>query len=296
MPVAFFGILLAIAAEPATHAGQVQSKTATGPEIATRVKANLVSLFSTDDYPPEAWRNGEQGTVGVRLTVDATGKVADCVVLLSSGSPALDVQTCRILWSRAQFVPARDAKGNAVQDTYTQRIRWELPTTNRGDVEEQFSRFILTVDAEKTIVDCRFEASPDWQKEDSGCTDFIERMRNLVTYAPDTIDFTGKDLILETQHRVGRADSGIELGEREGETSLAVSRLYLAIDSAGKVKSCSRDSWGPVRSDRMTVGCGAAELWQFHALPAAETNRNDRELTVVNAIYLRPKLPAAAGN
>lgn len=265
------------------------------PEIATRARANLVSLFSTDDYPPEAWRNGEEGMVAVRLTVDPNGKVADCVVTISSGFPSLDVQTCRIIWMRAQFIPARDAEGAAVQDTYNQRIRWELPKGSPGEIEEQYSRFILTIDATKSVLDCRFEASPDWQKDDSGCAKVVEHMRRLVASAPEWIEFSGKQLVLEVQHRVGDPQGGIELGERAGETSLALSRLYLTIEPGGKVKSCSRDSWGAVRAEAW-MGCGAAERWQFEKLPDNEANKSDRQLTIVNAIYLQRPATDAPGD
>ena len=40
---------------------------------AARAKANLSSLFSTDDYPQSAIRNEEQGTTSVRLTVSTDG-------------------------------------------------------------------------------------------------------------------------------------------------------------------------------------------------------------------------------
>lgn len=275
-------------ASPATAAehAAVGGELSPDPETATRARANLVSLFSTDDYPPEAWRNGEQGTVAVKLTVGPDGKVADCIVTHSSGSPSLDVQTCRILWTRAQFSPARDAEGNPVRDTYNQRIRWELPTGSPVEVEEQFFRYILIVDAKKAILSCRYESSPDWQRGDSACSEFIERVRHLVTSAPEWIDFSGKEMVMETQHRVGEPQGGTDLGERPGERSIALSRLYLTIDGGGKVKSCSRDSWGAVREGPW-IACGAAERWQFEGLPKEESNKSDRQMTIVNAIYLR---------
>lgn len=92
-----------------------------------RAKANLVQLFSTDDYPMEAIRNNQQGTVGYRLTVNRRGRVSDCAIVQSSGSKILDEQTCRILSNRARFQPARDVNGKRIGDTYSGRIRWELP-------------------------------------------------------------------------------------------------------------------------------------------------------------------------
>ena len=94
---------------------------------AAKAKANLTSLFSTDDYPQSAIRNEEQGTTAVRLSIGPDGRVSDCSVTASSGSGALDSATCNILKRRARFTPAKDQAGNPTSDTFSQRIRWELP-------------------------------------------------------------------------------------------------------------------------------------------------------------------------
>jgi protein TonB len=95
---------------------------------AAKARANLASLFSTDDYPQSAIRNEEQGTTAVRLTVGPDGRVSDCSITSSSGSSALDSATCNILRRRARFTPAKDQAGNPISDSYSQRIRWELPS------------------------------------------------------------------------------------------------------------------------------------------------------------------------
>lgn len=94
---------------------------------AARARGNLLSLFSTDDYPQSAIRNEEQGTTSVRLTIGTDGRVSACSITGSSGSAALDNATCNILRRRARFTPAKDQAGNPISDTYSQRIRWELP-------------------------------------------------------------------------------------------------------------------------------------------------------------------------
>ena len=90
-------------------------------------RGNLVGLFSADDYPVEALRKNEQGTVVARLQIDRKGRVSDCTLLQSSGSRALDMATCDILSRRARFTPARNSDGHAVPDTYDQRVMWRLP-------------------------------------------------------------------------------------------------------------------------------------------------------------------------
>ena len=94
---------------------------------AARAKANLNSLFSTDDYPQSAIRNEEQGTTAVRLGVGTDGRVTDCSITSSSGSTALDNATCSIIRRRARYTPAQDQAGNPISGSDSARIRWELP-------------------------------------------------------------------------------------------------------------------------------------------------------------------------
>jgi TonB family protein len=98
-----------------------------GKEQRARANSNLVSLFSSDDYPASAVRAREQGAVGFRLDVDKAGRVAGCTITSSSGSPALDSATCRLLAARARFTPARDRKGRPVPDSMAGRIVWRMP-------------------------------------------------------------------------------------------------------------------------------------------------------------------------
>lgn len=92
-----------------------------------KAKGDLRSLITGDDYPSSAQRNEEEGTVRVRLTVGANGRVTDCSVSQSSGSSALDSATCRLLRSRARFTAAVDNQGNPTTDTITSPpIVWRL--------------------------------------------------------------------------------------------------------------------------------------------------------------------------
>ena len=96
------------------------------PAPAEAARGNLMNLFTGDDYPIEALRNEEQGTVAVSLQIDTQGRVSRCTVSSTSGSDALDRTTCEILRSRARFTPATDTEGHPVPDVYSQRITWRL--------------------------------------------------------------------------------------------------------------------------------------------------------------------------
>jgi protein TonB len=92
----------------------------------TSVRGSLSGLFSGDDYPSAALDANEQGSVRVRVEIDRQGRVSSCQVVESSGHSSLDIATCRIVQSRAHFLPARDANGNPVVSSYSQSIKWQI--------------------------------------------------------------------------------------------------------------------------------------------------------------------------
>lgn len=94
------------------------------PARHARARADLQSYFFTGDYPREAMRLSQEGTVGFQLDVSPEGRVNLCRVVSSSGSELLDVRTCEILLVRARFEPARDEAGNAVPDIISARVTW----------------------------------------------------------------------------------------------------------------------------------------------------------------------------
>lgn len=99
----------------------------TGPSPAIP-RGNPASWSSTNDYPTRALREERSGTTAFRVTVGVDGRVTDCTIVGSSGSPDLDEATCSNVTGRARFTPATDTEGNPTTGTYTNRIRWIIPS------------------------------------------------------------------------------------------------------------------------------------------------------------------------
>ncbi|MBX7541415.1 energy transducer TonB [Qipengyuania sp. GH29] len=79
------------------------------------------------DYPSSAIRREEAGTVTMRISIGANGRVEACSVTGSSGSSALDQAACRGMQRYARYNPALNAAGDPIPATTTQSIRYVLP-------------------------------------------------------------------------------------------------------------------------------------------------------------------------
>lgn len=90
-------------------------------------RVSLASLLGDSDYPAAALRAGHEGSTTVRLAIDSRGAVADCDIARSSGSDALDDETCRVFMRKGRFSPARDTAGRPVVSFAQQTVRWQLP-------------------------------------------------------------------------------------------------------------------------------------------------------------------------
>jgi len=78
------------------------------------------------NYPARALREGTEGRVGVRVTVNAEGRVDACSVSSSSGSSTLDEAACQGMQRYARFDPALNDGGNPVSASWSTTIVYQL--------------------------------------------------------------------------------------------------------------------------------------------------------------------------
>ncbi len=110
------------------------------------------SWVTTADYPTAALRANEQGTSAFSVIVDKTGRVKECRITSSSGSSLLDETACRLVTQRARFTPAVDAQDNPIDGTYSNRVRWVLPSVTPPEPGTALTSFIVELDG--SISDC----------------------------------------------------------------------------------------------------------------------------------------------
>ncbi len=114
---------------PATAMRAPAATVGTPVSIAARAvpKASLASWVGDTEYPAAALRARQEGATTVRIAIDPAGAVSTCDIARTSGSPALDEETCRIFKRRGRYKPARDTAGAAIASIEQQTIRWKLP-------------------------------------------------------------------------------------------------------------------------------------------------------------------------
>lgn len=76
------------------------------------------------DYPDAAAEAGASGTVSVRYFVETDGRVSGCRVTRSSGHPALDGATCRLITDRFRYRPSLDVAGRPVRSVVVVDHEW----------------------------------------------------------------------------------------------------------------------------------------------------------------------------
>jgi len=95
--------------------------------VGAKPKGNPGNWATTNDYPSRALREEREGTSGFRLTVGPDGRVVDCQITRSSGSPDLDEATCSNVRRRARFEPAKDGEVKPTTGSYSSSVRWVIP-------------------------------------------------------------------------------------------------------------------------------------------------------------------------
>lgn len=258
-----------------------------GPAPTVRANANLVALFSTDDYPMSALRNEEVGTVAFVARVNRDGRVTQCEITTSSGSTSLDVTTCTIMQRRARFTPARDAAGRVVEDSVTGRINWVLPPRPSMPFVEEKTVVVFTINLRGEVANCRTEGSAQQVPSHEFCAELMAKARAVAAEAGKKTAINGSELILETGFLIGGPDRTRGIGHASGQTLVNLVALALDIDASGAVARCVATEY-PLDNMVSDDVCEDNAQFKFVALEAAEGNRTDRHAVLYWAKYIRP--------
>jgi protein TonB len=94
---------------------------------AAGAKGDPAQWVTSDDYPPGALREEREGVTKVTWQINEAGRIENCQVVSSSGSPDLDETACRVLTRRGRYSPALDQSGKPMRTSQSRSIRWQIP-------------------------------------------------------------------------------------------------------------------------------------------------------------------------
>jgi TonB family protein len=297
LPISF---LLGLAAAVApTEPGSVRPWADTGirtenelPEPAIDARLlNVGSLIATDDYPLEALFRQEEGSVTVRMLAKADGGVGDCVVVQSSGSAALDSQTCRLMWMRARFEPARDRLGKPIPSSFRQRITWRLEgQSSPTPIDAWAYRTEVMYYPSGGISGCETEASGAILPSDGGC-DWFRLFGAFYSGYRDQAGFPVRSMIFESRLIAGDAGISEPMKIREGETLMMRQVSRVLIDKEGRVTECRALS---VEGPTQPPGglCSSLVRERYVAPPAEPGQPPGKVVTITSAIYVTKRRPS----
>lgn len=168
-----------------------------------RPTADLSTLFTSDDYPAEALRDGSQGSVTVRLDIGKEGRVASCLVTKTSGFSLLDGRTCAVIMERAQLLPARGKLARTSSGTTT-TINWIIPEgLNEREPADNWVMDVAVLVDHNAVTSCSAAFSNnDHAEEKSSCADASAAARQIVASPSFRISQPYRLLVRE-EHIVG---------------------------------------------------------------------------------------------
>jgi TonB family protein len=121
------------------------------------------------DYPAAALTALKEGVSYFDLDIDAAGKVRNCSITTSSGSPELDEKSCTLA-AKWEFEPALSLDGKPVSGRTGHNIRWRLPKGSMAAAPSAIARPVrnpfekagkvkmtLDFDNEGKLSDCALE-------------------------------------------------------------------------------------------------------------------------------------------
>lgn len=85
--------------------------------------SNPGTWLTADDFSSFVQRY-PSAMIAFQMTVGPDGKLSDCTITTSSGSPEIDHLTCSMLRRRAHFQPVRDSEGKPATGNYIGRFSW----------------------------------------------------------------------------------------------------------------------------------------------------------------------------
>lgn len=248
----------------------------------TAPPSEVASLFRVDDYPSEALEKNESGEVGVEVSVGGNGRVAGCRIISSSKSKSLDKATCDVIARRGDF-SARAKEHGGKPFAFETHVTWAMgPTGIPLTVVE--TRIVFTPGQP---VACHTE-TPEWMRMDGACDLARVSAEDAIARLSKEGRLDGLEYVVEMTSIPGDHLTDNRVGEGVGQQLLGRQTVLLTLGADGKIANCAggEDSL----SGDIAGWCSSFVKNEiYEPMPAGMESHSARQLTKINAIYLRPR-------
>jgi len=277
---------------PLIAAAQAAAPVASASEPIPRTP--LQNYVTPDDYPQGVERPVAK-PVGFKLTVGSDGRVSECVVTSSSGSPAIDSTTCRLMRSRTLFTPARDARGTPRSGEVQATIDWRgmLASASGAPLVTQAVRApnLVPRAAWESVTRLRVRngqiGTCQWQStgpvppppSSNACQNFPLASVALRLAAENKVDFAKSEVVVTLRHLNGMMLQPL----KADPAALLDLSAELEIDADGKLTTCRYTRQTVRSSNQQTPECSRL----FAGPYAAVTNRSGQPIATKDVAEMR---------
>lgn len=110
--------------------------------------AYIVSMESSSDprdrmrlaYPVVALQVDAEGDARFEVQVNKGGRPTNCKITASSGHPALDAETCKLMMVRGRWRPAKAPDGQPTEFIYSDTMKWRLDRSTGTSLQTQYQQ------------------------------------------------------------------------------------------------------------------------------------------------------------
>lgn len=248
---------------------------------------NGTDVAGSMDYPKTALVRDESGTTGMLLLVGPDGIVERCAIETSSGSAALDTQSCSLFIAKARFQPASDRRGRAVASTFRQRLNWRLED-DHIELRDLVTRFVVVLGPAGEIRSCKAETITEDQWIESpwgGCDEYLAAHRIALAAARERSRVHDALVISEVWSIVTPSKFIPNVGRHPGEVLIALRSAVATYAPDGTRTTCAME-------EKFGFPGNMEDLCPIEhgGLPEQTSQSSERPvetLRVVSALYLK---------
>lgn len=187
------------------------------------------------DYPPQALRQGHEGTTGLAYAVETDGRTSDCRITATSGDDDLDQRSCELITARALYIPAKDADGRPVRSYSTLRITWR---TNASKPPEFVSRVDAVLRDDGSLAACSYDLGSGTLSRSAGCSLPVPG-RNTLALMHEAAGPGDLHILFEAGQATSEKTMDSRLAERPGWRQVYIAAIWRDVDENGVVTGCS---------------------------------------------------------